>query len=813
MKGNIEKKIFHLKEEEDEEVPSLEIPKEDWETLKIIVQRVGGSFRMKVKLGPPYLEEINPLTGRREKIPYTAFEDLVERSMTFNPFLVKNNPRKAKRIAAHEGAHGAISRGEHEIGLSEEQIQKLSSSEYLGFHSFRNIGLEDPRVDNWAPERFPGLGELNKEVYDAQLEEENVQFFTPEVNLIVTKLGRYPRYAEAASELLRFWHKGSYSRELRPEIAKFLRRTQELATKYHKTFPPTDRSLNEEEVIEKAQECFEIYYNDIWPEVKKLVEMDLKIEEQRQMIEEFRKKQKELEQKKKDLEQAKKQGDQQRAEKLQEEIEALERELDPFNELPEDVRRELQEQIDKAIREAAEKLSKEIEEKERQKEEARKRQEELEREIQDLEEKAKSASGEEREKLERQIQEKKAEKLEQEMKQKQAEKELKQIQDALTDIQSGEEMPYPEDKLSDKTKQELEKLFQKLPRSKKEKYQEQARQQLEDFEDAINEEMEGKLNEDKPESHRERREREKAEREAARKSEEARIERERIEKELERIRREKMTPYERARAEVVGLIDDLYYRLRRILKPEEYGGEEAGYQSGQILDISRAMQAEKDVMQKHKLWKRETAPGNKDYRFCHLIDLSSSMAGEKIEETFKGFIVAGEAIDRLEDLTMIIRQAIIGFHNRIFPYKDFQERFTKEVEDRLSTMLVRTKDWGAGTNIYSGILFALEKLKQNLGQTANYLLVYSDGVPNYDIRDELKKLLKEGKEERDKSKIKIGLIWLGETEDEERLQELVREYGYDFGLVMPAVNPENGRSFSQALADLLEDIVENPEKY
>jgi hypothetical protein len=78
------------------------------------------------------------------------------------------------------------------------------------------------------------------------------------------------------------------------------------------------------------------------------------------------------------------------------------------------------------------------------------------------------------------------------MKQKQAEKEWREIQEALDNIQSGEGMPYPEDRLSEKTKQELEKLFDKLPRQKREELRDKARRQLEDFEDTINKELEGK---------------------------------------------------------------------------------------------------------------------------------------------------------------------------------------------------------------------------------------------------------------------------------------------------------------------------------
>jgi len=411
---------------EEEGLEEIEIPEEDWQVLKIIAQRVGGDFRMEVKLGPPYLEEINPLTGQKEKIPYVAFENVEERSITFNPLFVKENPRKAKRIAAHEGAHRAITRGYHEIGLAEDQIRRLQSPEYLGFSSFNNIGLEDPRVNNWDTGRFPGLRELNQEVYDEQLKEENAQFITPEVNLIISKLGRYPRYAEAASELLRFWHQGRYSKKLKPEIKKFLERVKKYATEYQKTIPSTERSLQESEVIEIARRCFRIYHDYIWPEVKKLVEMDKITERNRQMLKDFQKIKKELERKRKEMEQAQKEGNKQKQEELQKEIERLEKEMDPFNGLSEDAKKELQEQIDEAIREVVEKLNKEIEEKQRKAEEAKQKQEQLDKEIQDLEEKAKSVQGKEKEELEKQIQEKKAEKLAQEMKQKQAEKELKE---------------------------------------------------------------------------------------------------------------------------------------------------------------------------------------------------------------------------------------------------------------------------------------------------------------------------------------------------------------------------------------------------
>ena len=781
----------------EEKLKKIEVPEKEWKILEIIAKRIGGDFGMKIKLGEP--------GGGSFFIP----EDC---SITFDPLHIRESPEIAKFVAGHEGAHRAITPGPKELGLTEEKIRELYSQ--IGFGYLQNV-IEDPAVNDWMRERFPGLNEYVEKIYEKQFKEEGAISVTPEVKRLASQLGYWPRFAQYGSEVIRDWHQKRFSKKLDPAVKKALERTIKYVKESIKTVPDPQKSVQERrEILEKAQQRFKINTNDIWPEVKKLVEMDFHTEEKRQMLKEFRQKQKELEQKRKELEQAQKEGDKEREGQLKKEIEGLERELDPFNQLPKEVRKELKKEIDKAIREAAERLNRKIKEKQEEIEKAQQRQQELEREIQELKEKVKSATGKEKEDLEKQIQEKKAEKKVQEMKQKQAEEELKDI---LKNIESEEEIPYPEDKLSEETKRALDELFKNLPSKKQKEMREKAKEKLEDFEDVINKEMEGKLNEDKPESHKERREREKVEREAAKRSEEARIERERIERKLEKMRREKMTPYERSRAEVVTLIDDLYYRLRRTLRPEEYDEEESGHPVGKYPDMQRVMQAKKDIKQKYKIWVKETALGLKDYRFWHLVDLSGSMRGEKIKETFKGFIVASEAIDRIEKLrseTLEIRQGITGFHNEIFPFKNPQEQFNKEVETRLATMPDRTTDSDAGTNTYSATLFTLEQLKQNLGRTANFLLTFSDGEPNYDIRDKLKKLLKEGKEEeREKLKIKVGLIWLGETGDEKMLQELVKEYNYDFGLVMPAVKPKRDKNFAESLADLLEDIVKRPEKY
>jgi len=805
----------YLKREKPKErTEGIKVPEKEWKTLEIIAKRVSGDFGMKVKLGPPFLEEFNPLTGKKEKIPYSAFENIEDRSITFNPLFILENPEKAKRTAAHEGAHRAITRGEHEIGLPKEQITKLSSPEYIGFHSFRNIGLEDPRVNNWDTKKFPGLIELNKKVYDEQLKGENTQFIAPEVNLIISKLGRYPRYAEGASELLRFWHKGRYSKKLKSEIQRFLQRTQEYATKYQQTLPPTEGGLTEEEVIEKARECFETYHEDIWPEVKKLVEMDLKTEQSRQMLKDFRKIQKELDRKRKEMKEIKARGDTEKQEELQKEIEELEGQLDAFNELPEDVKKELQEQIDKAIRETSEKLNKEIEEKQKQIEEAKERQEELDKEIKNLEEKLKEAGGKEKEELEKQLQEKKTEKLAQEMKQKQSEQELKDIQNTLEQIQSGQEMPYPEDKLSEKTKQELEKLFQKLPHSKKEEYRQKAQKELEDFEDTVNKELEGKLNEDKPESHKERREREKKERITEEAREKEKAERKEIEKKLEEIRREKMTEYDKAYEEVSDIINSLYTRLKRFFLPERHPKWRKGYPTGQRVSLEKAMQAEADPRYLEKIWERKTIPSKKNYLFSILVDLSASMNDygkdpTKLRETFKTVVILSEVLDKLG-----IDFEVIGFStaflNDVKKYKNFSGKFgrlTQEDRKRMVEILYDVKS-NAFTPTSTATAYAskeLQKQAKQIGSKYNFLINLTDGKPNRtSIEDpEEQRKTKEAIEEAQGLGQKLIGIGIGKPD----------QIYYVKNFYKAAIIEENVKKLPEAFADLLEDMIRHPEKY
>ena len=93
--GKFETKQYFPEEEKPTRsgADKIEISEEDWQTLKIIAQRVGGDFRMEVKLGEPGGGSFfNPEDG----------------SITFDPLHIKENPEQAKFVAGHEGSHRAI---------------------------------------------------------------------------------------------------------------------------------------------------------------------------------------------------------------------------------------------------------------------------------------------------------------------------------------------------------------------------------------------------------------------------------------------------------------------------------------------------------------------------------------------------------------------------------------------------------------------------------------------------------------------------------------------------------------------------------
>jgi hypothetical protein len=373
---------------------------------------------------------------------------------------------------------------------------------------------------------------------------------------------------------------------------------------------------------------------------------------------------------------------------------------------------------------------------------------------------------------------------------------MKQGKDAMKKEKEQEEkgnLPLPMDRLSEKLKEKLQEIFDKLTDEQKKELEQKAQDNLEKLEDKLNKEKEGKLNSDKPETHQERRERietEKREREEKIKEEkELEKSREELKKKIEK----EMSEYDKYYQEVKPIIEDLYQELQKVFLPQRHPRWKKGYPSGSRLDLLKAMQFEADKSKYTEIWERKTIPQKIDYKFIILVDMSGSMGEEcnykKIKETFKGLIVLSEVLNRIG-----IKHEIAGFSGEIGVkiFKDFKEELDKKTRDKISSVLTKT---GGGTPTARATEFAFEELGKNKGKD-NFLITLTDGQP--DSSESLKEIIKEIREKTSQKLVGLGL---GEN------TKFVEEF---YPAAKGNIKVEQLPKF---LAELLKDMIRNPQKY
>lgn len=230
--------------------------------LRNIAQIVGGDFGMKVEIGQP--------GGGSFFNPESA-------KIVFDPLQIKENERLAEFIAGHEGGHRVIEKGPRAIGAKEEFWQEL------GFSYLMN-SIADCADNDWVAKRYPGLAERIVEVYSAATEKENALFTSSEVTQMIQTLGYIPKFVQYGSELIIYWHRGSFSSQLDPSVRQALEKTLVAAQKSWQSIPSSEGRRTE--VLARAKERFAINRLEIWPIIKELIEEDKINEQLRQMIEE-----------------------------------------------------------------------------------------------------------------------------------------------------------------------------------------------------------------------------------------------------------------------------------------------------------------------------------------------------------------------------------------------------------------------------------------------------------------------------------------------------------------------------------------------
>ncbi len=285
------------------------------------------------------------------------------------------------------------------------------------------------------------------------------------------------------------------------------------------------------------------------------------------------------------------------------------------------------------------------------------------------------------------------------------------------------------DSLSDGLKQKVQDYIDALPEEVKEKLREMAAKALEEFEKKISEGLEGKLVEKPKEKIASEKKdtstdvsEEPVDTTEPRDSSSLKEFQDLIEQALNKNE----NVYEEKRREVIPIIDELENDLRELFVARRAQRWLSGYKSGKRIDLKRRIQEKAKGISavESEAWQKRELPQEKDYAIALLVDLSGSMQGNKINETFKGAIVLAEVLNRLS-----INTEILGFNDKLYVYQAFGQDMSRDVREHMGGMLQEVVTPAARWNDDG---WAVEQTSQRLArQRANekFLFVLSDGVP------------------------------------------------------------------------------------
>ncbi len=396
--------------------------------------------------------------------------------------------------------------------------------------------------------------------------------------------------------------------------------------------------------------------------------------------------------------------------------------------------------------------------------------------------------------------------LPQELKENLSEEEQQQLEEAIKNGQlkpgegdsSQNSHPIDLDSLPDDLKKKIKDYIDSLPDDIKKELAKKAQQSLGNFEKAINEEFEGKLS-DNPDK--------KAERETKTPlSDKPQVDGEskktytppdsedqkKFKDLIEQALNGDENVYEQMRREVLPLIDNLENDLREIFVQRRAQKWESGFRSGRKIDIKRRIQEKAKGLSavESKAWQKRELPQEKDYAISLLVDLSRSMRGEKIRETFKATIVLAEVLNRLS-----INTEILGFNDKLYEYQPFGENMSKDVREHIGGMLQEVDTPAAS---YNDDGWAVQQASERLARqktAEKFLFVLSDGIPEESnkhpkSRYDLETIVSSISKETDQKLIGLGIgkgtdhvgyyypnsvANIGVSEMSEKLADVIRE--------------------------------------
>lgn len=188
-------------------------------------------------------------------------------------------------------------------------------------------------------------------------------------------------------------------------------------------------------------------------------------------------------------------------------------------------------------------------------------------------------------------------------------------------------------------------------------------------------------------------------------------------------------PYLRCWREQYPAIEQLAETLLRLFQPSGRIRPREGCPWGSRLNLRQAMRFEVDPRLYDRLWSRPLVPKRIDPHFTLVVDRSGSMAGEKIEQAFKGIVLLCEACRRA------------GLPFNLYTFASQVERLLHH-EEALSTVVrARLGALAESANGGTHLSTALEMVAAHLQQTPNrdrFVFVVSDGeLPENDPAHQL----------------------------------------------------------------------------
>lgn len=349
----------------------------------------------------------------------------------------------------------------------------------------------------------------------------------------------------------------------------------------------------------------------------------------------------------------------------------------------------------------------------------------------------------------------------QELKDKLTPQEARELGEKIEDAKDAQGKPGPVDpsSLSPELKKKIEEYIESLPQEVKDELERRAREAIRELEEEINKAIEAKLAEERKEGSETK---QATPTEAPIKPSEhptPTFDVSDVRNKLESLLAPNPEAYDNVMREVLPLINQLENDLREIFVERRARGWKSGHKFGKKIDLKRRIQEKaKDVSAfESRAWQKRELPTEKDYAITLLVDLSGSMRGTKITETFKAVVVLAEVLNALS-----IKTEILGFNDRIHDFQDFDARLTDDTRRKIGDMLREVDSERAR---YNDDGWALKEASTRLAREdaeEKFLIALSDGRPEESSAHggsefELHKVVKEILEKTDQKLIGLGI--------------------------------------------------------